>query len=183
MPRSGWLPRLCGETAVWRHGWGQSHSVRACPAGRGCATRCKAAVWQNSVALETSPGRQTGPSNAQFGTCMCLERLWRSGQGRDEASPGTGMPGCPAPASARLAAPPAPSGAGSAPAPFLRPAGGSGVSPWISAWLGQGRRTARTLKALGHARRMSLPSRKSSSSWTLGGPLAITLMKYGLISS
>lgn len=128
----------------------------------------RAAVWQNSAALEERPEKQTGAGKDPGMPSLVPASVSSgcAGRGGAEAS---GQPwGCgdsraarhlPQPISQR---PPGLSGAGSPPVP--PPAGGSCVSPWSSACLGQRRRAPRILTALGHARRMSPPSRKSSSS-------------------
>lgn len=87
----------------------------------------QAAVWQNSAALETSPEQQTGARKDPATPALVPASVWTSPGGRAEqrraASPGGAawLSGtCPSPS---VAASRARSGAGSAPGPFLRPAG------------------------------------------------------------
>lgn len=117
--------------------------VSACPSGRGLCH-----MWQDSAALETSPEEQTAARRIQ----QCP--LWYSPL-LGAAVPLWDCP-CewqPARQGAGLAAPQERS-----PGPRDRPLPGS------SACLRQPCPTPRTLQAPGHARRMSPPSRNSSSS-------------------
>lgn len=177
MPRSHWLPQLCR-----RHGWRESGpvSVRVLRAEAVWHVADMCDVWhprhQGCCGAEQrgsgeSPEKQSGARKDPAMPSLVAAPVWSGCGGGAAASAGRarlGARSCPSPSQpARLAA---------ALGPALAPAP-------ISACLQQRRRTPRTLKRVGHARRMSPPSRKSSSCWALGGPLATTLMKFGLISS